>query len=100
MLALFLCLYVFESPSSLYVSQFPFLEADGGAHTLFIYVLFVCALRRWGSKKPGLGSQLTPRFGVLIKHPEPWIHPEKGMIGDLSRLNGNLGRGKQQKKQL
>lgn len=47
-LALFLHLYVFESPSSLYVSQFPFPEAVGGARTLFIYVMFDLHLMQMG----------------------------------------------------
>ena len=47
-LALLPHLYVFESPSFFYVSQFPFPEAVGGAHTLFIYVLFDLCLTQMG----------------------------------------------------
>lgn len=47
-LTLFPHLYVFESPSSLYVSQFLFPEAVGGARTLFIYGLFDLHLTQVG----------------------------------------------------
>lgn len=58
-LTLFLCLYVYESSSSLCVSQFPFLEADGGAHTLFIYVLFDLCLTSENLQVKNLGSVLN-----------------------------------------
>lgn len=47
-LVLFLHLYMFESPSSLFVSQFPFPEAVGVVRTLFIYVLFDLHLTQVG----------------------------------------------------
>lgn len=43
------------------------------------------------TNKPGFYSQLTLRLGRLVKHPGPWVYPKKGMMGNLYRLNGDLG---------